>query len=44
MMTQLEEDLFGRGAGDPDVHGYPGGHTDNEPIGEYQDSEGNDVE
>ena len=43
-MDQLYEDIFGRGAGDPDMYGYPGEHMDNEPIGEYQDREGNDVQ
>lgn len=38
------DDLFGRGPGDPDVYGYPGEHVDNEPIGEYVDKDGNEIE
>lgn len=25
---ELKEELFGRGAGDPDAHGYPGEHEE----------------
>lgn len=42
--AELYEDIFGRGAGDPDMYGYPDEHTDNEPIGEYQNKDGNPVE
>lgn len=40
----MDDDDFPRGDGDPDFYGYPGEHQDNEPIGEYQDKDGNEVE